>query len=211
MHNDDELQLDANDAPTYAADVEVFKVVVEAMQRLNAQARARVIRTLLSFFDLDLVGNYPRTQSGSSRSPAGVPTSGPVASFSEDRAPSPKDFLREKRPGTDVERVACLAYYLTHYRNTPHFKTVDLSALNTEAAQVKLSNPAQAVDNATKTGLLVPAVKGAKQLSVLGEEYVRALPDRDAAREAIAHARPKRKGKKKPSATLSGASSTPDT
>ena len=34
---------------------------------------------------------------------------------------SPKDFLMEKAPNTDVERIACLAYYLTHYRSTPHF------------------------------------------------------------------------------------------
>jgi len=46
---------------------------------------------------------------------------------------SPKDFLLEKQPRTDVERIACLAYYLTHYRATPHFKTIDLSILNTEA------------------------------------------------------------------------------
>jgi len=61
----------------------------------------------------------------------------------------------EKQPRTDVERVACLAYYLTHYRNTPYFKTLDLGKLNTEAAQPKFSNAAYASNNALKMGYLV--------------------------------------------------------
>jgi hypothetical protein len=102
--------------------------------------------------------------------------------FSEDRNISPKEFLMEKQPRTDVERVACLAYYLTHYLATPHFKTLDISKMNTEAAQPKFSNAAKAVDNATRTGYLVPATKGNKQLSATGEQFVQALPDRDAAK-----------------------------
>src|SRR5712664_4147279 len=31
------------------------------------------------------------------------------------RPVGPKQFLTEKKPRTDVERVACLAYYLAHY------------------------------------------------------------------------------------------------
>jgi hypothetical protein len=106
---------------------------------------------------------------------------------------SPKEFLYEKRPVTDVDKIACLAYYLTHYRSSPYFKTFDLSQLNTEAAQIKFSNPAHAVDNATKAGLLVPAVKGQKQISAVGELYVQALPDRMAARAAIEGSRRRRK------------------
>jgi hypothetical protein len=112
-----------------------------------------------------------------------------TASFSEDRTLSAKEFILEKKPVTDSERVACLAYYLTHYQATPHFKTLDISKLNTDAAQIKFSNAAQAVENATKAGLLVQATKGQKQLSANGEIYVQALPDRVAARDAIAHAR----------------------
>ena len=51
---------------------------------------------------------------------------------------SPKDFLFRKEPNTDVERVACLAYYLTHRRGTNHFKTIDISKLNTEAAPAQV-------------------------------------------------------------------------
>jgi hypothetical protein len=119
-------------------------------------------------------------------------------SFSVNRDISPKDFIRDKLPRTDVERVACLAYYLTHYRSTQFFKTLDISSLNTEAAQPKLSNATYAVDNAAKAGLLVPGDRGSKQLSAAGETFVQALPDRDAAKAAISNMRLKKRSKKNP-------------
>jgi hypothetical protein len=37
-----------------------------------------------------------------------------------------KQFIAQKRPENLYQRVACLAYYLTHASNTPHFKTKDI-------------------------------------------------------------------------------------
>ena len=91
-----------------------------------------------------------------------------------------------------MERVACLSYYLTHLRNMPHFKTADISALNIEAAQPKFSNAANAMENATKCGYLVPAIRGTKQLGAMGEQFVRALPDREVAEEVASRLRPRR-------------------
>ena len=112
--------------------------------------------------------------------------------FSDRPDISPKEFILDKEPRTNVERVACLAYYLTHYLNMPHFKTLDISKLNTDAAQPKFSNAAVAVDNAAKMGFLVPAVKGMKQLGAFGEQFVRALPDREAAKAVRAKVRIRR-------------------
>jgi hypothetical protein len=90
--------------------------------------------------------------------------------------------------------MACLAYYLTHYREQPQFKTVDLSTLNAEAAQPKFSNAAQAVDNASKVGILISSGGGSKQLSAAGELFVQKLPDYDAARAALSdHRRTKKR------------------
>jgi len=102
----------------------------------------------------------------------------------------------QKQPRTDIERVACLAYYLTHYRDSHFFKTLDISKLNTEAAQVKFTNAAYAVANAEKSGLLVPAQRGHKQLSAVGEQFVLALPDREAAKAALVNLRRRRKLRK---------------
>jgi hypothetical protein len=182
-------------------ELEALQTILRSLQELDPAARRRILASVHAFFGLTHTVRPPEASSG-----APAPEPGP-SSFSADRTPSPKDFLFGKKPQTDVDRIACLAYYLTHYRETPHFKTIDLSRLNTEAAQLKLSNAAHAVDNAAKASLLVPASKGAKQLSALGELYVEALPDRAAAREAIADAKPKRKGRKGAPGARSGSDS----
>jgi hypothetical protein len=93
-------------------------------------------------------------------------------------------FNFEMEPLPDVERLACLAFYLTHYLDMPHFKTLDLSRLNTEAAQRKLSNPTVAANNAMRDGFFVQAPKaGYKQLSAMGERFVQLLPNREAAQQ----------------------------
>ena len=190
----------------YATDVAAFQDVVSAMLRLDASARERLLTTVATFFGISgsaLAASITRfSKPDGSRSGPDEPIR--RDSFSEDRSISPKEFLLQKKPATDIEKVACLAYYLAHYRDTPTFKTLDLSKLNTEAAQVKLSNPTVAADNATKAGLLVPATKGNKQISAIGELYVQALPDRLAAKDAIAHARPRRKSRKSRSSPRTG-------
>ena len=170
--------------------------VIVILQDLSEETRNKVLRTVAVFFDspqFTTKSEYPHRTS----SPATSPTS---PTFSENRQMTPKAFMAEKNPKSDVERIACLAYYLTHYRETPHFKTADLSKLNTEAAQVRFSNAALAAGNATTYGYLALATKGQKQLSAAGEMFVNALPDRDAAKQAMANMR--RRKTKRPKRTI---------
>ncbi len=118
-----------------------------------------------------------------------------VGLFGQKSDLTPKEFLMEKEPETNVERVVCLAYYLNHYRETPNFKTLDISKLNTEAAQPKFTNPTVAVNDAAISGFVVARTKGAKQISAMGEQFVLALPDRDAAKKIKQRMRPKKKKK----------------
>ena len=97
--------------------------------------------------------------------------------------------MLEKAPHTDIDRVVCLGYYLSHYADKPHFKTTDISAMNTEAAQRKLTNATYAINNAVQGGYFVAAHGGNKQLSAVGEQYVEALPDREAAKSIVARLR----------------------
>ncbi len=186
-----------------------LNALVSALTPLDQVARIRLLRTISTFFELNLREVLPdlalpqKAGGGTELERRGVahPT------FSEDRSLSPKAFLIEKRPQSDVERIACLAYYLTHYRDQATFKTLELSKLNTEAAQIKLSNPTRAVDNAASAHFLIPAGQGKKQLSAIGELYVQALPDRVAAKESIADLKRRRsKTKTKNSNVESGGS-----
>lgn len=174
-------------------DVEALTTIVGVLKRLDADAQRRVLGSVHAF-----LGVEPRATPTPAAEPA-IDNLTP-GRFSQDRSLSAKEFMRDKSPMTDVERVACLAYYLSHYRETPFFKTIDISTLNTEAAQPKFANASVAVDNATKQGYLVAASKGAKQISAAGEHYVELLPDRENARQALALGRrkPKRtRGKNK--------------
>jgi hypothetical protein len=172
----------------------VLTKVIEDVGGLTSEEQQNILNTVATFYKLHSPVPSVGQAKTSSTNAAVSHTAG--GGFSEVRDISPKEFVMQKQPRTDVERVACLAYYLTHFRNTPYFKTVDVSKLNVEAAQSKMSNPAMAVDNATKTGYLAPGTKGNKQLSAPGELFVQALPDRDAAKSAMANAkRPKRSHK----------------
>lgn len=169
-------------------ELELLNRILADLQELDPEARLRVLRTVSTYWQFS-----PTLQP---RPPMGATEESRPGPFSEDRSMPAKNFIMQKQPQTDVERVACLAYYLTHYRDTPHFKTLDISKLNTEAAEPKFSNATVAVENATKTGYLVPATKGNKQLSGPGELFVLKLPDREAAKLAMATTRSKRKARK---------------
>jgi hypothetical protein len=106
--------------------------------------------------------------------------------------------MSNKRPQNNYQRVACLAYYLAHERNTPHFKTRDITNLNTEAAQSTLSNSAVFVRDATsKYHFLSAAGGGKKQITALGEAVVEALPDQAKVSAAIADHNPRRKARRR--------------
>jgi hypothetical protein len=98
---------------------------------------------------------------------------------------SPKVFMAQKKPLSEIERILCLAYYLTYHRDTSSFKTRDLSKLNTEAAQPGFSNATSFARNADAAGYLAKAGAGSKQITALGEAIVNALPDRAKVKIAI--------------------------
>lgn len=177
-------------------EMEVFQKIVTELKELSKESQKKVLQMVFTLLEIDLRTTQPSLQKNEYTQQ--VESSYGIPSFSEDRSMSPKEFLFQKQPKTDIERVACLAFYLTHYRDTPFFKTFDISKMNTEAAQIKLSNPTVAVDNATKAGYLVPATKGQKQLSAIGEVFVSSLPDRELAKEAVKNLKPKRKSKSSP-------------
>jgi hypothetical protein len=179
--------------PSGTADDEfsALQTVIAALQGVQGDARQRIFDAAATFLQINpATGGAARRVAPPTQAPESPPS---YPSFSADTAMSPKEFLFEKQPRSDVERVAALAYYLTHYRDTPHFKTLDLSKLNTQAAQPKFSNAASSANNAVKQGYLVPTTKGQRQLSAAGERFIAALPDRDAARAAMTQGAPKRR------------------
>ncbi|MCD4726458.1 MAG: hypothetical protein K8R46_02265 [Pirellulales bacterium] len=174
--------------------LDAVQSISECLISFDQGTRTRVFRTVQTHFGIDVATSSEPMQVNGGIQPRLIDKRTPH--FSNREELPPKDFLFQKQPKTDVERVACLAYYLAHYRDTRHFKTIDISKINMEAAQQKLSNTTYTVTNATNTGLLTSAGRGAKQLSAMGERYVESLPDRNAAREMKTKMRPRRNRKK---------------
>ena len=157
---------------------EVVDKIIQNLLPLDPYSRLRVYRTIGTFFGFE--ASFPKVdQKVDNRTSANISRE-PI--FSSPEEPTPKEFLLQKQPKTDVERVACLAYYLARYRKIEAFKTIDISKLNTEAAQTKLTNASNTVNDAVKAGFLAAANKDMRRLSAQGEQYVEALPDRDAAK-----------------------------
>jgi len=114
-----------------------------------------------------------------------------------------KQFVAQKRPENVYQRVACLAYYLTHALNTPHFKTKEISKANTDAAAGQFTNPSARVNDATsKYGYLSAVRGGQKQITHFGEQVVEALPNYEQVKqlhtENRSHGRKRSARKKKP-------------
>jgi hypothetical protein len=171
-------------------EVEALGQVLKALHGLEEGQREWVMSSAMTNLGLAMTASKP--------SVSGASQGGVHEAISETiRGMTPKEFLRVKNPQTDVQRIAALAYYLTHERGVPHFKTKDLTALNIEAAGTKLSNASFAVNNATKQNhFLAPAGSGKKQITSLGEDVVNALPEQEAVR-ALAQTQRKRKAKKR--------------
>lgn len=179
-------------------DFAAVSAIMETLKNLSDASRARVINTVCTFLNIGQVATKTSVSIGGATSNSFAGASDVPGHFSVDRSLTAKQFMVTKMPKTDVERVACLAFYLTHYMDTPHFKTIDISKLNTDAAQPKFSNAAKAVDNASSNGYLVQAPKGGfKQISAGGEMFVQALPDREAAKISMKNVNPKKTNRSK--------------
>src|SRR5258705_835088 len=97
-------------------EIEAMQAVHGALKNLSEGEEGRVIDWVIGKLNL-----FSHSQSSAVAPSLGhIGAAGPKPGAT---SLSAKEFLAEKRPKTDVERVACLAYYLTHFRETPEFKT----------------------------------------------------------------------------------------
>jgi hypothetical protein len=175
----------------FQADIEALGKVLTALSNLNLSAQQWVLSTAAGRLNLPAATSAQPTSNTSTKPAATTTTPGGLKDF------SPKEFMRQKSPKSDVDRVACLAFYLTYARNTSAFSARDLTAMNTEAAGPKI-NMSRAVDNAAKqSGYLTSAGKGKKQITTYGEDVVNVLPDYEAVKAIRPPSKQRRKMGKK--------------
>lgn len=172
-------------------ELDAIKTAIEALQPLDEEGRRRALGYISDRLSIPMGGALGPESPDGQATPRVQDVPGDLKTM------EPKAFLAAKNPQTDVERATVLAYYLSHARGERHFKTRDLTDLNTEAAGQRFSNTSVAVNNAIRqNGYLAPGPKGTRQITARGDEVVETLPDREAL-AAILAAQPKRRRRKR--------------
>jgi len=105
-------------------ELESLKTILHATEPLDETQRRFVMKTVAE--RMGISGVIPAAASAiqerqnggtSANTNAATVTSGGVSGSITGQ--TPKQFLKSKQPKTDVLKVACLAYYLTHARSQP--------------------------------------------------------------------------------------------
>ena len=164
------------------SEVKAMDLALGALSGLEPDEQKRILVWLIDKLKLSGSVSLGVPAAGSSPAPqlGGAPIgSGPGSGL------TPKQFMAQKKPKTDAERMTCLAYFMTHQRGTTQFKTKELTDLNKEAAGTPFSNAGVAVNNAALIHYMTAAGGGAKQITVRGEAVVEALPDREKVKAAL--------------------------
>lgn len=170
-----------NDADRGVSELRAMAECYRALHPLPDEGKVRSILWIIQSCQLEELFRYHLAAAGAAPH---VETESAGSSAEEDL--DPRAFMGAKKPQTQTERIACLAYYLTYHRGVRHFKAKDIDALNTEAAGQRLGHLSRDIDNTDRqSGYIVSAGTGLKQLTVRGEAVVKALPARDAVKEAI--------------------------
>jgi hypothetical protein len=170
--------------------------VVKALEALDETGRQWVLQSAANRWTLSL--QLPSPAGGGNPGGGGGTPNGANAADAQSAIvrKDARSFIRAKKPASDVERVACLGYYLLKTTAQPGFTSKDLAAAHTDSGGSKINMP-RALDNATRQSkFLSNRSRSEKQLTTLGEDVAEALPDRDRVNQIMADAKGARKGKR---------------
>src|SRR5256885_11835648 len=98
MYQELPIPISAEEGETRIRERKAFNTIADEIEPFSEAARVRLFQLLATHFDLPLPGQS-RSSPGSPLQQKSAPSS-----FSEDRSLSPKQFMIEKKPVTDVER-----------------------------------------------------------------------------------------------------------
>jgi hypothetical protein len=166
-----------------AQEFQAIQAALEALEPLDPTQRQFAVSMILS--RLGMVGT-PGVAPGAGAAPPVAAGAANARVTDLDRI-GVKEFLKQKAPTTDLERLVCLAYHLTHSLDTPSFTTREITKLNAEAHGMDFSNAAATAMNAVKQSkYLSSASGGKKRITTRGEALVEAMPDRAKVKEVLA-------------------------
>ncbi len=159
-----------------AAKLKAINLIVTELKKLPESERSDVVDFALKQVDMS-----PTSHGGATEKAAQT-----IENATE--KPHLDNFVSDKAPRDLYQYTAVLAYHLKHYQKVNEFKTKDIKSAHVEARHPGLTNPADAISKAeTRYRFFTKGkTRGTRQLSILGEKVVNALPDQDAVKKATA-------------------------
>ena len=179
---------------------EALLVVIKALESLTEAERHWVLQSAATRWSANV--SAPVINSGGPAPTSTTTNFFPTADIQAAIANQDvRSFIRIKKPATDVQRVACLGYYLSKTTGQPGFSSKAVSQAHIDSGGSTINMP-RALDNATRQSkYLSNRGPKEKQVTTLGEDVVAALPDQQRVKEVEiegkAKGRPKRKSRKK--------------
>ena len=102
------------------------------------------------------------------------PTKMATAGSAGGEAPSPAEFIRQKRPEGGTLKLVAIAYYLDHFSNKSDFGLRDINQV-ARLAKLKDLHPQYLIE-AVKQGFITPSsVRGTYRLTLSGEAKIESL------------------------------------
>jgi hypothetical protein len=129
---------------------EALVLVTRALEPLDANERQWVLQSAASRWNLSATPPLPGTPLGAgiSTPPFGSGGNGADVQSAIQRK-DVRAFIRMKKPATDVQRVACLVYYLTQTTGQAGVSSKDIGQAHTDSGGSSI-NMTRALDNATR-------------------------------------------------------------
>src|SRR2546426_3009215 len=165
-------------------ELEALQTIIEAFQAVPENRRLQVLQYIATRFELSFApSSSPETrdrpiQAGTGGTSANQ-QAGLIAGETIDK------FLARKKPKTNYQAIAALAYYLKHAESVHEFSMKEIEAANTRARRPRIGNLSQDMSDAERYSHFVTSgtTSGMKQITTLGEEVVEALPDQKLVRD----------------------------
>src|SRR5215207_4691674 len=171
-----------------------MEAALGALEPLDSDQRLRAVTWLGQALGVNAIDpSSPMTPVATGAAGASAPAASKSTAEGKSAGGTPKQFLAQKNPKTDVERLTVLAYYLSKFRDVASFKTPELVDLNKEAAGRRFTNAPSTAKNAVRQNYLTGAGSRERQITHLGERVVEALPDREAVKAVLEEAPKPRK------------------
>jgi hypothetical protein len=162
---------------TSGSDFDAAKAVAEQLKGMEKERQQRILRWVAESLSLEL-GVAPATEWRTAETTAsrGATSAREEAQLSQRRPADIKSFVDSKKPKSDVQFAAVVAYYYRFEASTENRKeSIDAATLQ-EAARLagrrRLSKPLVTLNNAKTLGYLDSAERGQFSVNSVGENLV---------------------------------------